>query len=100
MEPITLTHHSDGRTAVADTPTDLVTLRAMGFREDDPVVVEEPSADWSHEELDAHATSRNFDLTGARTKPEKVAAIAEAQRAADEAASASDSTGPHIHFDA
>lgn len=78
--------HSDGRTAVATTPTERVTLRAMGFREAKPVVVEAPSEEWSHDRLDQYAVSKNFDLSGARTKVEKVAALADAQRAADEQA--------------
>jgi len=79
--------HADGRTATATTPTERVTLRAMGFREAKAPVVEEPSTDWSHDQLDQHATAKNVDLTGAKTKADKVAALAEAQNAADEAAS-------------
>ncbi|HEY1177854.1 MAG TPA: hypothetical protein VGF17_16990 [Phytomonospora sp.] len=66
--------HRDGRSAVATTPAEAVTLRAMGFTPAQPVV-ESPSADWTHDQLDAYALAHNVDLTGAKTKADKVAAI-------------------------
>lgn len=78
--------HRDGRTAVAATPTERVILRAQGFVLVEPEAVEAPSADWSHDQLDAYAVARNFDLAGAKTRADKVAAIEAAQKAADEAA--------------
>lgn len=66
--------HGDGRTAVASTPTEAVTLRAMGFVDSAPAE-EQPSEDWSHAQLDAYAVAHNVDLSGAKTRAEKVAAI-------------------------
>lgn len=84
MEPFELTHR-DGRTAVAETPTEAVQLRAEGFREETPADVEVPSEDWSHARLDEYAVSKNLDLSGARSKADKVAAIADAESAAEQA---------------
>jgi len=67
--------HRDGRTATAATPTERVTLQAQGFVLAAPAADESPSADWTHERLDQYAVAHNVDLTGAKTKPEKVAAI-------------------------
>lgn len=35
----------------------------------------EPSTDWTSKQLDAYALERSIDLAGAKSKPEKVAAI-------------------------
>lgn len=66
--------HADGRTAVAATPTERVTLRAQGFVDAKPAD-ELPSTDWTHERLDQYATAHNVDLTGAKSKADKLAAI-------------------------
>lgn len=78
--------HRDGRSATAATPTEAVTLRAMGFVQDaaEVPVEESPSADWSHERLDQYALSKNLDLSGAKTRADKVAAIEAGEKAAIE----------------
>jgi hypothetical protein len=81
MQDVNLTH-ADGRTAVASTPSELVTLKAMGFAPDAPVE-ESPSAEWSHDRLDAYAVAHNIDFAGARTKADKVAAIEAGHTVAD-----------------
>ena len=69
--------HRDGRTASASTPTESVTLRAMGFvAQRQGAVDDSPSEEWSHARLDEYAVAHNVDLTGAKTKAEKAAAIA------------------------
>ena len=41
----------------------------------------DPSEEWSAKQLDAYAESKGFDIGSAKTKPEKVAAIAAAASA-------------------
>lgn len=66
--------HADGRTATPGTATERVQLEAAGFRSP-AAKADAPSAEWSHDELDAAAVGRNVDLAGAKTKAEKVAAL-------------------------
>lgn len=74
MQDLQKMTHPDGREATPGTATDRVQLEAAGFRAPSEKV-EGPSADWSHEQLDAEAVSRNVDLAGAKTKAEKVSAL-------------------------
>lgn len=66
--------HPDGRTATPGTQSERVQLAAAGFRAP-AAKAEGPSADWSHDDLDAAAVAANVDLAGAKTKAEEVAAL-------------------------